>query len=103
MGAAEECMPEFAAQASKRASEIAKEEIEEHKGRVLLGKFNGVYEDFAQGVVANRKGKMARERVIDLARPCIQIAEDLRKENQDQGRTFDEFIACLKERVRRAI
>jgi hypothetical protein len=45
----------------QQALEIAKDEIDEQKRLALLGKFNGVYEDFAQGLLANRKGKMARE------------------------------------------
>jgi hypothetical protein len=104
-GAAEDYRAEFGPQAisDQLAIEIAKDEIGEQKRLALLGKFNGVYEDFAQGLVANRKGKMAREQVIDLARPCIQIAEDVRKENPDRAIRFDEFIAYVKDQVRRAI
>jgi len=80
----------------QQAIEIAKDEIDEQKRLALLGKFNGVYEDFAKRLLANRKGIMAREQVIALARPCIQIAEDLRKENPDQAIRFDEFIAYVK-------
>jgi hypothetical protein len=105
VGVAEDYRAEFGPQAisDQDAIEIAKEEIEEQQRLALLGEFNGVYEDFAQGLVANRKGKMAREQVIDLARPCIQIAEDLRSKNPDQAVRFDEFIAYVKDKVRRAI
>jgi hypothetical protein len=104
-GVAEDYRAEFGPQAisDQQAIEIAKEEIEEQKRLALLGKFNGVYEDFAHGLLANRKGKIAREQVTALARPCIQIAEDLRNENLDQVERFDEFVAYVKEQVRRAI
>jgi hypothetical protein len=104
-GVAEVYRAKFGPQAisDQQAIEIAKDEIDEQKRLALLGKFNGVYEDFAKGLLANRKGIMAREQVIALARPCIQIAEDLRKENPDQAIRFDEFIAYVKGQVRRAI
>lgn len=104
-GVAEDYRAEFGPQSisDQQALELAQDEVDEQKRQALLGDFNGFYEKFAQGLLANRKGKMAREQLIDLGRPCIQIAQDMRELNLGQAEKFDEFVAWVREQVRRAI